>query len=390
MLSRKIRNNATIGYFFLGWMFLLAKKNPDFADPFIQNHAKNATKGHGLFLVSYIIYSYFLSRFFFHNIPIINLSIDRVIHFGFFVALTLFILYGIYNSQKGGEVTEVGDIFSFGDSHTSFWYESATETERMMFFLSHIPFLGMIIAKRYKNIITVTGARLSSIFIFLYLLYFVSSGFDSFAMILLFIYILVIVFVWVQFFMGNTYISYSLLSRIPSMDTCYEVARSLPRYMGEIMGVIREKTEQVSFENCLKKTRESDNASHILLETYFTENRIPFRPLWIFIPLVNLVFLPKILTDRKTKYSIAIGQGLVMTGIFVVISFIYGFSSSFILFFLFPIFYAIARVQADPFQKIPVVYEIYTLINTLSFWLLRNTRKIQEVKAQEKSVSFKV
>lgn len=100
MLSRKIRNNATIGYFFLGWMFLLAKKNPDFQDSFIQNHAKNATKGHGLFLISYVIYSYFLSQFFFHNIPIINLSIDRLIHFGFFVALTLFILYGIYNSQK--------------------------------------------------------------------------------------------------------------------------------------------------------------------------------------------------------------------------------------------------------------------------------------------------
>gem|GEM_PF-4205088 len=100
MLSQKIRNNATIGYFFLGWMFLLAKKNPDFQDPFIQNHAKNATKGHGLFLVSYVIYSYFLSQFFFHNIPILNLSIDRIIHFAFFVALTLFILYGIYNSQK--------------------------------------------------------------------------------------------------------------------------------------------------------------------------------------------------------------------------------------------------------------------------------------------------
>lgn len=195
MLSRKIRNNATIGYFFLGWMFLLAKKNPDFADPFIQNHAKNATKGHGLFLISYIIYSYFLSQFLFHNIPIINLSIDRLVRFGFFIGLTFFILYGIYNSQKGGEAEGVGDIFSFGGESKSFRYENATETDRMMFFLSHVPFLGMIIAKRYENIITMTGARLSSIFALLYLLHFVSSGFDSFAMILLFVYILAIVFV---------------------------------------------------------------------------------------------------------------------------------------------------------------------------------------------------
>lgn len=114
MLSQKTRNNATIGYFFLGWMLLLAKKNPDFSDSFIQNHAKNATKGHGLFLVSYVIYSYFLSQFFFHNIPIVNLSIDRLIRVGFFVALTFFILYGIYNSQKEGEVKEVDNLFSFG------------------------------------------------------------------------------------------------------------------------------------------------------------------------------------------------------------------------------------------------------------------------------------
>ena len=167
--------------------------------------------------------------------------------------------------------------------------------------------------------------------------------------------------------MGNTYISYSLLSRIPSMDTCYVTLRSLPRYVGEIMGVIREKHEQVSFANCLKKTRERDSISRDSLANYFTADRIPFKPLWIFIPLVNLVFLPKILTDRKTKYIIAIGQGLIMTGIFVAISLMYGFSSSLLLFLLFPIFYAIARVTSDPFQKIPLVYELYALINTLSF-----------------------
>lgn len=167
--------------------------------------------------------------------------------------------------------------------------------------------------------------------------------------------------------MGNTYVSYSLFSRIPSMDALYQIMRSFPRYLGEIIGVIREKHEQVNFDNCLKKTQEQDVIYHDSLMKYFTEDRIPFKPLWIFVPLVNLIFLPKILTDRKTKYSIAIGQGLVVTGIFVAIGLMYGFSSPISLFLLFPIFYAIARVYYDPFQKIPAVYELYALVNTLSF-----------------------
>jgi len=56
MISQKIRTNASISYFFLGWLFLLAKNNPNFADPYIKAHAKNATKGHVIFFTSYFFY----------------------------------------------------------------------------------------------------------------------------------------------------------------------------------------------------------------------------------------------------------------------------------------------------------------------------------------------
>lgn len=92
MISQKIRNNASISYFFLGWLFLLAKNNPNFSDPFIRRHAKTATKGHILFFVVYFFYTHFLGDFFSYSIPVLQITIDRCISIAFFAMLTFFII----------------------------------------------------------------------------------------------------------------------------------------------------------------------------------------------------------------------------------------------------------------------------------------------------------
>lgn len=108
MVSQKIRNNASISYFFLGWLFLLAKNNPNFSDPFIKQHAKMATKGHFLFFISYFLYSYFLSSLFAYSIPFVQITIDHCIQIAFFSFLTLFIIHGVYKGQKE-EIDENGE-----------------------------------------------------------------------------------------------------------------------------------------------------------------------------------------------------------------------------------------------------------------------------------------
>lgn len=165
MISQKVRNNASISYFFLGWLFLLAKNNPNFADPFIKKHAKIATKGHILFFVTYFFYSHFLSRFFSYSIPVIQITIDHCIDIAFFILLTLFIIRGVYTGQKGESTdnTENGDRL-FSTQGRTFQFSGASEAQRVILLLSYIPFLSMIIAKRYPNIITTTGVRVSSIF----------------------------------------------------------------------------------------------------------------------------------------------------------------------------------------------------------------------------------
>lgn len=92
MVSQKIRNNASIAYFFLGWLFLLAKRNPAFSDPFIRRHAKLATKGHALFFGLYFCYSHFLSDLFSYTLPVLQITVDRCIDMLFFATLTFFVL----------------------------------------------------------------------------------------------------------------------------------------------------------------------------------------------------------------------------------------------------------------------------------------------------------
>ena len=165
MISQKIRNNASISYFFLGWLFLLAKNNPNFADPFIRQHAKTATKGHLLFFVVYFFYAHFLSGFFSYSIPVIQITIDHCIDIALFALLTLFVIHGAYNGQKGdSDENKSTSSQLFSSEGRSFGFAGASEAQRIILLLSHIPFVSMIVVKRYPNIVTTTGARVSSIF----------------------------------------------------------------------------------------------------------------------------------------------------------------------------------------------------------------------------------
>jgi len=118
-----------------------------------------------------------------------------------------------------------------------------------------------------------------------------------------------------------------------------------------------------------------------------------FGPFWIFVPFFNLVFLPKLLMSRTTKYVLAIGQGLAITLVAVLIGFLFSFTSPLELFLLFPIFYGIASLESDAFFRIPLIYEIYEIyatLNTFTFGLFKSTKRIQAVQKQDTAVSFKL
>ncbi|MFA6090419.1 MAG: hypothetical protein WC774_01435 [Candidatus Gracilibacteria bacterium] len=394
MISQKIRNNASISYFFLGWLFLLAKNNPNFSDSFIRQHAKIATKGHILFFVMYIFYSHFLSKIniFSYSIPVIQITIDHVIDISFFTFLTIFIIQGVYRGQRSDSVSkntlDYPDMFSLQGN--IFQFNEASEGERVILFLSHIPFLGMLVAKKYPNTITTTGVRMASIFGLLYLIAFTSRGFDSLSMILLFIGIVLIIFLATRFFIYDNYLVYSYIEKIPGIESIYRVVRTIPVYLGDLGNMIFGKKINVSFMERLTETQEKDQNFKTPLQTYFIDESLPFQSFWIFIPFVNLVFLPKLFISRTTRYVLAIGQGLVMTLLAILLGLLFSFTSPIELFLLFPIFYGISTLETNVFTRIPVIYEIYALLNTITFGLLKNTKRVQSIQKQDTQVSFKM
>lgn len=209
-------------------------------------------------------------------------------------------------------------------------------------------------------------------------------------MILLFLGILSLVFLATRFFLNNEYVVPAFFEKLPGIESIYATVRSVPSYLADIGRLAFGKKDGVIFANHLKKTREKDENLHSTLSGYFTDATLPFPSFWIFVPFFNLVFLPKLLTSRTTRFVLAIGQGLVITLLAVCIGLFFGFTSPLELFLLFPIFYGIALIESDTFARIPFVYEIYAIINTLTFGLLKNTKRLRSVQEQDTEVHFKI
>lgn len=208
-------------------------------------------------------------------------------------------------------------------------------------------------------------------------------------MILLFIGILLFLFLAARFFINDNYTVPSFFERIPGMGSIYEIVRSLPSYLMDMGRMIFGKKDSISFADHLKSTQDGDENLRASLQGYFTDENLPFQPFWIFIPFFNLVFLPKLFLSRTNRYVLAIGQGLVITLLAICIGFFFGFTSPLELFLLFPIFYGIASLESDVFIRIPLVYEIYAILNTFTFGLLKNTKRLQAVQKQNTAVNFK-
>lgn len=153
--------------------------------------------------------------------------------------------------------------------------------------------------------------------------------------------------------------------------------------------IFGNKTD-VSFEENMMQIIEKDMKLYTSLQTYFIDTSISFQSFWIFIPFLNLVFLPKLFRTRNTQYVLAIGQGLVITLMATLIGIFFSFVSALELFLLFPVCYGISQIHINIFTPIPIIYEIYTFINTVTFGLLKNTKRIQSIQKQDTQINFKI
>ena len=91
-VSSQARTNAVVSYFFLGWMMLIARANPQFQDPFVRSHAKSATRIHLTALIFFLVYFFIIKGLIFFTVPVLNISINTVIMALFTTALMGYII----------------------------------------------------------------------------------------------------------------------------------------------------------------------------------------------------------------------------------------------------------------------------------------------------------
>ena len=75
-MSEQDRINATISYFFLGPIFLLAKRGTPLAEPYVRAHAKRASMIVGITLIVGI--AYFFARSYIQYAPL-GLSLQTIV-----------------------------------------------------------------------------------------------------------------------------------------------------------------------------------------------------------------------------------------------------------------------------------------------------------------------
>ncbi|EKD65966.1 MAG: hypothetical protein ACD_49C00072G0003 [uncultured bacterium (gcode 4)] len=390
-MNNQIKTNALISYFFLGWLFLLAWNNPNFAHEFIVKHSKKATKIHFGFLVTFILYNIFLSQHLYYNIPVIMVSVDKVINLWFFTFLTLAILKWAYEAHRGIEPkSSIWNNTNLDTKSVNYNLSWISENDKIIYITSLLPFLWIITSNNYENNITKSLAKIGTIFTFLILSYYVFSGFDSIFILLIFAYILFIAFIWVNIFINDKLIINNLINKIPSLWDIYLKLRTSFFYFFDFLSLIFGRKVKLDFASKHAQLLEKDEKSYEIFSSYFTDESLVLSKNLIFIPILNLIFIPTFLVSKKSKYLIAITQGLIISFLLIFIWFYFSYYSLYQLFLLFPIFIWIANIDKNPFKKIPIIYDIYAIFDKLSFWIFSKVKFLNEKKKEVKEVSYKL
>lgn len=389
-LSRQTKTNAAIAYFFLGPIFLLASRNPNFADPFVRSHAKAGTKAVFFYLIAFFAYSHYLATYLSFSVPFLPVTADRLVSIAILALMFATLFRGTIRAHSGKLPAKTFEIPGFSGLETELApVGQLSETERTLALMSFVPLLGVVISARKPTVANVLGCRAGSLFFTAYAFLW-SSGADATLMAASLAYAVFFVTVGVSLFSLGKMPLESLISSIPSLEMLWSIVRALPEFFVKIVKAAFGKSEELSFPKTLAALHARDVAFEAMMDKAFSESSFPFSPKLAALPGANLVFLPRLLSSSPYRYALAAGQGIAITAVYAALVFFYGFANPYQICLLPAIALVLGNVEVRPFYRIPVLYELYSLVGVLTFGLMNRARKMKETSAKETSVSFKV
>lgn len=381
--------NAAIAYWFLGWIFLLARQNPVFAHPFVRAHAWQATRLHLGFFAGFIAYRMLLARYALIGIPVLGISLDRLLVFIAFGLFTLVLVHHAWRAAHGVAASALSWRFFAVRGSATTLSAGASEHERVLDILSFIPFIGTVVAARHPSELTALGTRFADSAAILLILAWVSSPEGSSLSVgLALVWAFAFAFVALTLMVSGTLKLGAWSSLVPSLPQLWNLIRVGALYIYDAFAVVFGSKRTLDF---FARSRALAYAEQLEDQAYTTSRTMgsaSFSRAWAFVPVANLIFLPAVFSPLASDCRVA-RQGVVLTVLFLGLGFWFGAFHPMLLALAVLAIHGIAVAPALATVRVPILYELSLIFSLLSSHAGRATRGIQGA-SEKQSVSFRV
>jgi hypothetical protein len=366
-----------ISYFFLGPIFLLAKKNTPLADPYVRSHAKQASMIIALTLIVFFAY-FFLRQYI--DFSFFWISIRAIILATLMAISSVALLRGAYRAYHG-IVTDGSSDILWSDQFSrmkdvSSVYSVESEEDRVRILASILPWVGIYLYARYGNPLMERWRIIASFFTFLIIVAFLLTGTGSFLWFLItIIYILLFVVEWVYLFVYGRFVSWHILDALPRYADIEAHIIAFSRSFFDFFRVVFWKEKKSSYKEYLSEA--------LSIEPYSGEIPKYFMP--VFLPLWNIFSLPSLFIAEYRIYKHLIIQWLIITALLIfLLLFTWAQSSLWILLLLFPIVHIMTHASSDPSTRAPIIWLYIRIGKSLS----KMGSDIIAMKKEEETLGF--
>lgn len=382
IISKTIRANAVSSYLllFISWLFLFNKDNNHINNNFVKSHTKIAILIHLSFLITYIVFILYWSWI---NFSIFDYNLDDILSISLFLILFIFLIFWIYKANKW-EIFEFSNLLNFRKKEKIINTNDSShlnEKDKLTIILSRIPFLWFVIYWKYKNNLIIENTTKLNLIITFFITYLYIFWNNNLANFLFLIYIIFIVFLWINIVVNNNVI-YLNLQKIPNLKEIYVHFITIYKYLLTYIKWKEFINYNVLYNRELNyiidKEKNFITNSSILNETKLSKKLI-------YIPIINFIFIFNI----NSKYKNHIINWLIVSILFVISWVLFWFDNKYQLFLLFPLFFAIWNIN-DLSYKIYFFYNIYNIIEKSFISIVNLFNFLKKKKKEEHIFVWKV
>jgi hypothetical protein len=376
MIEQQARNNAMICYFFLGPIFLLARKNTPLSHPYVRLHAKKSSLILWAWIIGYILYLLIAPLIDWINIWI---HLQTVLATWWLLVLFYFLLRGGYwayqwNSEYGQFEESILKMEMTGED-----IQSHTEEDRMRYFWSFLPLLGIYLAEKYPSKYTQIGKNngtLSYVLIVCLIIYTGDTSLLSLIWILL--YSILLAYIGVAILILHRFPGLSVLSSLPSSTSIESHIYTLFMSLIQFFWVIFWGSKKETYTELYAKIHTYRTQAVPYEQPYFMPRYM------IAIPVVNIISLPSLFIKKYRENRANIVQWLLLSCITLWFWLQYGIGSNAIWLIFVPIVelgvYSMNNSNARAFL-IDIIAELYR-------WSSNRKHEIKELAQHNESVHF--